>query len=189
MPTNPYNPDLDHDTLREIVNGTAGEIGEEFFDMLVQHLARAMGTTCAWVTEWIEDERRLRALSFWAEDRHVIDYEYHVAGTPCEPVIDKRELFHVPDRLIELFPKDPDLSPLGAVSYMGVPLMDTDGHLLGHLAILHNKPLPPDPVCQPSSIFLLDGLEQNFADFAGIEISASANKKCHGSSKAPKIQS
>ena len=64
MPTNPYNPDLDHDTLREIVNGTAGEIGEEFFDMLVQHLARAMGTTCAWVTEWIEDERRLRALSF-----------------------------------------------------------------------------------------------------------------------------
>ena len=159
MPTPSH---IDHDTLREIVNGTAGEIGEEFFDMLVQHLARAMGTTCAWITEWIEDDRRLRALSFWAEDRHVSDYEYYVAGTPCEPVIQKREFFHVPDRLIELFPKDPDLSPLGAVSYMGVPLLDTDGHLLGHLAILHNKPLPPDP--KISAIFNI------FAGRAGAEL-------------------
>ena len=77
-------------------------------------------------------------------------------------MIDKRELFHVPDRLIELFPKDPDLSPLGAVSYMGVPLMDTDGHLLGHLAILHNKPLPPDP--RVSAIFNI------FAGRAGAEL-------------------
>jgi hypothetical protein len=54
---------LDPRTLGEIVEGTAGETGEEFFDALVRHLARATGKKCAWVTEWLEDGRRLRALS------------------------------------------------------------------------------------------------------------------------------
>jgi PAS domain S-box-containing protein len=160
MSSKPFN--LDHDTLRELVNGTACEIGEAFFDMLVKHLARAMGTKCAWVTEWLEDERRLRALSLWAGDRHISDYEYDVAGTPCEPVIERRELFHVPDRVIELFPKDPDLEPLGAVSYMGIPLVDTDDRLLGHLAILDDKPLPPDS--RVTAIFNI------FAGRAGAEL-------------------
>ena len=113
--------------LREIFAGTAAATGEEFFDALVRHLARAMGTTCAWVTEWSEDRRRLRALSFWADGRYVQDYEYDIRGTPCEPVLETRSLVLVPDRVIELYPKDPDLAPLGAVSYMGMPLVDTDG--------------------------------------------------------------
>ena len=33
--------------LREIFAGTAAATGEQFFDALVKHLARAMGTTCA----------------------------------------------------------------------------------------------------------------------------------------------
>jgi PAS domain S-box-containing protein len=160
MPSEPLH--LDHDTLRELVNGTACEIGEEFFDMLVKHLARAMGTKCAWVTEWLEEEGQLHALSFWAGDRHITDYKYNVAGTPCEPVIKGRELFHVPDQLIELFPADPDLPSLGAVSYMGIPLMDTDSRLLGHLAILHDKPLLADP--RVTAIFNI------FAGRAGAEL-------------------
>jgi PAS domain S-box-containing protein len=47
--------------------------------------------------------------------------------------------------VIELYPDDPDLTPLGAVSYMGVPLLDTDGTILGHVAILHDEPMPEDP--------------------------------------------
>ena len=53
-----------------------------------------------WVTEGLEDERRLRALSLWVQDKHVGEYVYDVAGTPCEPVINNRKLIHVPDRLI-----------------------------------------------------------------------------------------
>jgi PAS domain S-box-containing protein len=132
---------LDHRALREIVEGTFTETGEDFFDALVKHLARAMSTKCAWVTEWLSEERRLRALSFWAGDDYIRDFEYAVADTPCEPVIENRRLILVPDRLLELYPHDPDLKPFGAVSYMGVPLLDTDGQILGHLAVLHDAPL------------------------------------------------
>ena len=136
---------FDQDILRELVSGTASAIGEEFFDTLVEHLAKAMGTKCAWVTEWFPKERRLYALSFWADNRHVHNYSYNVAGTPCEPVVEGGDLLHVPDRVMELYPTDPDLKPLGAVSYMGIPLRDTDHEVLGHLAVMHDKPLSENP--------------------------------------------
>ncbi len=135
---------LDDVALGEIVAGTAGEIGEAFFAVLVKHLARALGTRCAWVTEYLPQERRLRALSFWVGDHYQEHYEYDVAGTPCEAVIAERRLVHVPQCVIDLYPRDPDLAPLGAVAYMGIPLLDDDGELLGHLAVLHDAPLPED---------------------------------------------
>jgi PAS domain S-box-containing protein len=144
MASKPDNSSIDQTILREIVEGTATETGEEFFRTLVVHLAAALNTKCAWVTEWFADSCQLSALAMWVDDKHVDEYVYNIAGTPCEPVIDNRDLVHVPDRVIELYPEDPDLAPLGAVSYMGVPLLDTDGTILGHLAVLHNEPLPED---------------------------------------------
>lgn len=49
------------------------------------------------------------------------------------------------DNAAELFSVDPDLGKLGAVSYMGVPLNDYDGSVLGLLAVLDKRPLPEDP--------------------------------------------
>jgi PAS domain S-box-containing protein len=136
---------LDPHVLRDIVEGTGAQTGEAFFDALVKHLAHAVGTTCAWVTEWLEETRRLRALSFWVNNGYYQGvYEYDIANTPCAPVIETQRLIHVPDRLIDLYPGDPDLQPLGAVSYMGVALLDTDGQLLGHLAVLDDEPMPTD---------------------------------------------
>ena len=132
---------LDQRTLQELVEGTVAETGETFFDALVKHLARAIGTKCSWVTEWLPDERRLRALSFWVGDGYFGDFEYAITDTPCAPVIDERRLFLVPERVIELYAHDPSLEALGAVSYMGVPLLDTDGSVLGHLAILDDHPM------------------------------------------------
>jgi PAS domain S-box-containing protein len=138
-------PALDQETLREIVEGTIAETGERFFAALVRHLAQAIGTKCAWVTEWLPDERRLRALSFWVGDDYFGDFEYAIAGTPCEAVIAERCLVFVPERIIELYADDSSLAPLGAVSYMGLPLLDTDGGILGHLAVLDDKPMAEDP--------------------------------------------
>ena len=152
----------DQRVFQEIVEGTAAETGEAFFDELVKRLAKAMNTKFAWVTEWLEREGRLRSISFWAGDDFYGDYEYAVAGTPCEPVIVNREFFCVRDRVFELFRTDSDLTKYGAVSYMGVPLFDTDGRILGHLALLDTKPLPDDPT--------LEGIFKIFAGRAGAEL-------------------
>ncbi|MFA9409125.1 MAG: sigma-54 interaction domain-containing protein [Candidatus Dadabacteria bacterium] len=74
----------------------------------------------------------------------VDEYNYDISGTPCEPVVEDKELIHIAENLVELYPDDPDLEPLDAVSYIGVPLLDLGGCVLGHLAVFDTKPLPEE---------------------------------------------
>ena len=118
--------------LSRILEGTASETGERFFCVLVENLARALGTRGAWVTEFDPRTRRLRALAFWLGGEWVEDFEHAIDGTPCQVVIENRRLVHYPDRVLELYPDEPNLRRMGAVSYMGVPLTGLDGTVLGH---------------------------------------------------------
>jgi PAS domain S-box-containing protein len=138
--------DLETDVaLRAILEGTARETGQRFFEALVQNLAKALGTHGAWATEYFLEKRRLRALAFWMDGQWVQDYEVDIAGTPCERVIDTAQFVHFPDRILEIFPHDEELRTGGVVSYMGVPLLDTDGRILGHMAVIDRRPIPEEP--------------------------------------------
>jgi PAS domain S-box-containing protein len=131
--------------LRLVVEGTASETGTEFFRALVANLAAVMDTAGAWVTEYLPEAGRLRAYAFWLRGQFVDNFEYDISGTACAPVVESKKLVHIPDRLIELYPHDPDLIAMNAVSYLGVPLLDPHGDVMGHLSVLDTKPMPPDP--------------------------------------------
>ena len=138
--------DLETDAaLRAILEGTAMETGQQFFAALVQNLGKTLGTHGAWVTEYFPEQRRLRALAFWMDGQWVKDYEVDIVGTPCERVIDTAKLVHFPDRILDLFPHSEDIKTTAAVSYLGVPLLDTDGHILGHMAVIDRRPIPEEP--------------------------------------------
>ena len=131
--------------LRTIIEGTATWTGERFFAALVENLCKALNTQGAWVTEFLEESRRLRSLAFSMGGQWIHEYEYDITGTPCEPVIEDARLVHFSENVVTLFPKDSDLEKFGAVSYMGVPLIDLDGRILGHLAVLDTRPMPKQP--------------------------------------------
>jgi PAS domain S-box-containing protein len=131
--------------LEAIVAGTASETGEQFFQALVKNLAEALGTAGAWVTEYFPGSRTLRPHAFWLRGGYIEGYEKPIDGTPCEVVVDGRRLVHLPNNVLDLYPEDEDFLSVGAVSYLGVPLLDSEGGVLGHLAVLHTEPLPPKP--------------------------------------------
>ncbi|HSO19516.1 MAG TPA: hypothetical protein VLT88_08670 [Desulfosarcina sp.] len=62
------------DPLRILLEGTAKASGEKFFEALEENLARALSTRHAWITEYIPDLRRLRALAFWVDGVLVHDF-------------------------------------------------------------------------------------------------------------------
>ncbi len=137
---------LDEETaLRTILEGTATVTGERFFEALVENLAKALHTHAAWVTEYIPESRRLKALAFYLNGSFLKDWAMDLAGTPCEHVIDQARLIHFPDNLLNLFPIDPDIAGLKAASYIGIPLTDTAGKILGHLAVMDTSPMPAEP--------------------------------------------
>jgi PAS domain S-box-containing protein len=131
--------------LRIILEGTATVTGGRFFEALVVSLARALNTRGAWVTEYLPESRQLRALAFWIGGRMLRDHLMDIRGTPCEAVIQTTAMVHYPDNLIRLFPEDPGLTDLGAVSYLGAPLLDQSGAIIGNLAVLDTRPMPDDP--------------------------------------------
>jgi transcriptional regulator with GAF, ATPase, and Fis domain len=131
--------------LKSIVEGTSDHTGQEFFQLLVKNLSQVLDVHGVWITEYLKESNELRALAFWLGGHFVKEYKYKVKNTPCEPVVNSRDICHIPDKVIELFPKDPDLDKLNAVSYMGISIKDINGEVVGHLAMLDNKPMEEIP--------------------------------------------
>jgi len=131
--------------LRLVVEGTMSETGTEFFRALVKNLSAVMGTAGAWVAEYVPESHSLRSCAAWLNGEFLENYEQAVPNTPCEAVLTERKLVHFPDRIVDLFPGELDLKVIGAVSYMGVPLLDLSGEIMGHLAVIDTKPMPAEP--------------------------------------------
>jgi len=127
--------------IRMILEGTATVTGVPFFDALVANLAKALNTYGAWVTEYLPETNQLKALAFRLGDQLIHDYVYGVEGTACETVIREKTLVHYAEGLSTIYTDDEDLDP-DIDSYLGVPLMDTAGNILGHLAVMDKKPMP-----------------------------------------------
>jgi formate hydrogenlyase transcriptional activator len=130
--------------LRDIVEGTARGTGEEFFRSLVRRLASAIQVPYAVVATFADVNTRVRTVAFWARDRIVDNMEYDLEATPCDAVA-RGGFVHHPTGVSENFPNATPLVRLGIDSYMGVPFLDGEGNVLGHLAVFDERPMPPEP--------------------------------------------
>ncbi len=130
--------------LRLLTEGTAQVCGEQFFQALVQNLAAAIGVQFAFVAEFTEIKSRVRTLAYWSDGKLVDNVEYDLQGTPCQDVV-RGGLCHHPQQVGQLFPLDRALVEMGIESYLGVPLLDPEGAILGHLAVFDRRPMPPQP--------------------------------------------
>jgi len=135
----------ENSALRTILEGTATATGGRFFDALVTSLAKVLNTHSAWVTEYLEGTRQLRALAYWADGTLTRDFLIDISGTPCEAVVSQSEIVHFPDHVIRLYPKNPDLKAINAASYLGSPLLDREGRVIGNLAVMDTRPMPEEP--------------------------------------------
>ncbi|MFN0123080.1 MAG: sigma 54-interacting transcriptional regulator [Blastocatellia bacterium] len=130
------------ETLRAIVAGTAAVTGDDFFAQLVRHLAAALRVRYAFATECRGDPKtRARTLAFWNTDRLSDNVEYDITETPCLKVL-AGEICHYPQGIQHLFPNDQDLVDMRAEGYLGLPLHDAAGRIIGHLAVLDDSPMP-----------------------------------------------
>lgn len=132
-------PDEAH-TLRAIVEGVAAETGERFFASLVEHLAAALDVPYVFISELRRERGTFRTRAVWGRGQRMENFEVPLVGTPCEAVLNG-EASHFPDRLRERFPEDIGLGTWGVESYGGIPLFDASGNVVGHVAIMDEKPM------------------------------------------------
>jgi signal transduction histidine kinase len=105
-------------------------------------MAQALRARYAFVTT-CDDHKHARTLSFWKGDGFGENFEFDIADTPCEKVL-HGELCHYRHGLRGLFPLDKILADWQAESYLGVPMLDGSNRVIGHIAILDDRPMEAD---------------------------------------------
>lgn len=144
--------------VEAIANGTAGHSGEAFFKALVQNFAHALRVDCAFITECVNrPATEARTLAFWRAGEFDPNFQYQLAGTPCERVLQEDQIVFHADCLAQLFPRE-----AGFESYLGLPIHARDGGVIGHLAFVDTAPMGKD--------MLVDSVYRIFAARAGVEI-------------------
>lgn len=127
--------------LKLIVAGIASQIGDAFFRSCVHYLAELLQIRYALIAEFIDgEEPKAKILAFWAGDDFGPDFDYVLAGTPCGVVIHEGLRIYT-SGIQQQFPEDTDLVTMGAESYLGIAIYDSQGKPIGHLAGLHTQPL------------------------------------------------
>jgi two-component system, sporulation sensor kinase A len=128
--------------LKSIVEGTVSVTGVDFFRSLVRSLAQSMGVRYAFVSKCIDSPpTRVSILAFWQGSELGEEFEYDLQGSPCEEVINHKSYQLFPAQLQSWFPEDQDIIDIAAQSYAGIPLLNSMGELIGHLAVLDNQPM------------------------------------------------
>ncbi|MDP8965323.1 MAG: PAS domain S-box protein [Cyanobacteriota bacterium] len=133
------------EALQLIVEGTASKTGDEFFHSFVRYLAQVLRVRYALVSEFANPAKtKVRTLAVWQGDEFGENVEYDLSNTPCEGVL-AGKICHYSEGIQSLFPDDLDLVEAGVESFLGIPLIDSEGNVLGHLAVLDVKPMDNDP--------------------------------------------
>lgn len=131
---------LAQQTLQAIIMGTASVTGDKFFSALGENLAIALEVNNVIVAEINpENPEELKTIVFWHEGKIVDNIYYEIKGTPCEPVIKTGELCFYPENTQECFPDATGFQAMGAVCYLGVPLLSDSKEVIGVLCINHNR--------------------------------------------------
>jgi transcriptional regulator with GAF, ATPase, and Fis domain len=125
--------------LLTLAERTAGVTGEDYFRELARYITTTLGVRYAIVTECTNEEKtRVRTLSYVDRQELQESFEYDIAGTPCEIVMQGKDYF-CPEELHKQFP---DEDQGGIESYLGVPIYSpSSGEVTGHIAAYDRAPM------------------------------------------------
>lgn len=129
-------------TLIQAAEGLSSVSGEDFYQALMRTLSKILGTRDNLVCYCIGDPpQRARTLAYYSRGKYWENFEYDLAGTSCGAVIDRREIVYCPTGVGDVWPEERQYD---RDSYIGVPMFDSSGKIIGHFACMDGKPMQQD---------------------------------------------
>ncbi len=129
-------------TLAVLAEGPGGISPRETFRQLSGQLQVALMVRSAFIAECVDGKPEcFRVLACCFEGRQMEeaeDAEVPYDGTPCA-FLKGREKFLVPEGLQEAFPEQAHFRTRNLHSYLGIPLTDAEGAVIGHFALQHDR--------------------------------------------------
>jgi len=133
--------------VRAIAEGVSAATGEAFFRSLMQYLVKTLAADYAFVGEMSpEHANMIRTVAFYADGQIAPNFAYDLRDTPCQNVT-SGTLCVYPDRIQSRFPHDRSLAKMGIEGYVGTPLCDSQGRVIGLMVMLSRRPLEHPELC------------------------------------------
>jgi PAS domain S-box-containing protein len=148
--------------ILNIAKGVSASFGEEFFNRLTKHLVDTLKADYAYIAKILpESPNRARTISFVADGKIIDNVEVDLSGTPCEHVLEKKASSYTAD-VQNFFPGAHVMAKLNIHSYVGTPLVNSSGEIVGIMSVMYRKPI--------SDSHMIESLLQIFAARASAEI-------------------
>ncbi len=127
--------------LVEVANAVSSSTGTEFFRILVQNLTHTLQVDMAFIAAIDKDDsHRVETLAMCVDGQIIDNIVINLPGTPCEQVMRQGGYFQA-EGVARAFAETELLAELGVESYMGVPLYDMAGNILGTVGVMSRKPM------------------------------------------------
>jgi len=127
-------------TIIEVAESLSSVSGDECLRTLVRTFAQVLGVREAFVCEPCDSPpTRARMLAWWRDGEFLNGIEYDLEGTPCKnPHVFGRTCY-CPIDLEKQWPLEKQFNRR---AYLGLPIHDSAGRLIGHIACTDNRPMP-----------------------------------------------
>ena len=130
------------ETLIQAAEGLSSVSGDDFYQALMRSLSSILGTRDNLVCYCVGDPpTHARTLAYYSNGKFFENFEYELAGTSCGAVIDGKEIVYAPTGVCEVWPLEKEFD---RDSYIGVPMFDSTGKIIGHFACMDGKPMRQD---------------------------------------------
>jgi two-component system cell cycle sensor histidine kinase/response regulator CckA len=126
--------------LREIAEGLSAT-GDAFFQSVAKYLSESLKVEHVIIGQLARGKTDVvKTIAVSAFGRTAENFEYSLVDTPCENVIHQK-LRSYPRDLFRIFPDNPWLAEMKIESFIGTPLFDSSGKVIGIINIMDSKPL------------------------------------------------
>lgn len=119
---------------------TVADPAKNVFHSIAKSVAEALEVRWVGVGKISENGSDIELLGFWDTGHEGELFTYALKGTPSDDVCRQREPLIIPEQVVDRYPDDALLCDIGAVSYRGKPLLNSDGREIGVLFAIDDKP-------------------------------------------------
>jgi len=127
-------------TLKFIAQRGWMEGGEAFLISLARYLGRLLEMDYVMIDKLSADPNQAEAVAVYAKGEMLPNMQYRLEYTPCENVMAGGLCCYLAD-VQQQFPEDALLADMQVESYIGLPLWDSTGKVIGLIAVMDGKPM------------------------------------------------
>jgi PAS domain S-box-containing protein len=130
------------ETLIQAAEGLSSVSREEFFRTLMRQLSAILGTRDNLVCHCVGDPpTRAQTLAYYSAGKFAENFDYELEGSSCGAVIAKKEIEYCQTGVCDIWPME---KKYNRDSYLGVPMFDSNGKIIGHFACMDGDPMRQD---------------------------------------------